>query len=390
MEPRRGQVAFSSKNPTPILNKTPTPELPLLEEAASELAGFDDFDLLPTAAMDCQHPWGVSTPATTLPASPEVVDSSEEQVSENDHEETHDAVPFWPDTQTWPQMWAEDQSCYNWAGVGQGHGFRDEATGVFCLPSTALPQTSAESYIPMWCLVENTDGLMRVTPCLDAMACNPPDDDGTYMNLWCWTRVEATGETVIVPCTDKNVSNASEQPDLAWLSPPSSVKAIDASEGAPEPPPQGAYVPEWVSGPVWPFNAQPTTLKLSGLPRELTQEDLLEILDREEFNGYYDFVYLPEDVRDTSDERYATINLTAHKYGLALAARLHGKKSWGVGDGSCSCTVTWSMPYQGLADLARFYRDKFKDDLKDSSHLHPQIFSRGWPVPFPSVVTKAA
>jgi len=412
MKPRQGHVFFSSKNPTPILSQSATPELPLLEEAACELAGFDDMQLLPSAAIDCEHPWGnESTPATTLPASPDG-SCSDEEASEGEREETADVVAFWP---------CEPKLCIKnsfldfdvsggKASVGRIRAASD-FTGMCALeqqgvvevlladltsPALTLPQASAASfvdeertdsgtYFAMWCLVEHVAGIMRVTPVSDGMICEPPSDGGNYTNLWCCTDVQPNGVQVIVPCTDKGLAEVAEQLDLTWMPPPVPLDDAAVVACAPPSPPADAYVPNWISGPVWPFNAKPTTLMLSKLPSELTQEDLLEVLDRHEFNGYYDFAFLPEDDVDQHNGRYAIINLIGHDYAKTLAARLHGKTSWGVSSAIDACKVTWALPYQGLDDLVRVYRDMLEQGPEVPSHLRPQIFSRGWPVSFPAV-----
>jgi len=367
VEKRAGHVCFSSKNPTPILCQSATPELPLLEEAASELAGCDDLQLLPSAAIDCEQPWGNEwTPATTLPASRDG-SAADEADSQSDRED--------PVTD----------------GVN------------FCLPSTPciLPQASPKffspeqmeisgSYFPMWCLMEQVAGVTRVTPVSDGNIGEPPSQDGIFTNLWCWSEMRPDGVTMIVPCTDKGVAEPVEQTDLSWMPPPLSLTDAAVVECAPAVPTETAYVPEWVSGPVWPFNSEPTTLMLTNLPSALNQEDLLEVLDREEFNGYYDFVYFPEAGETEDGGRYAVVNLIGHVFGKTLAARLHGKTSWGVKSDVGPCEVKWALPYQGLADLVRFYRDALEIDLGLPAHVRPQIFSRGWQVNLPEVAQSVA
>jgi len=181
----------------------------------------------------------------------------------------------------------------------------------------------------------------------------------------------------VVPCTDKCPS--AESAGAAPISPTC----------APAPPPSGSFAPLWFSGPYWPFNVAPTTLSISGLPQELTQDGFLEVLDREEFSGFYDFVFLPPAAASDKGTRNAIVNMTKHEYALALAARLHGKTSWGVGDGCDSCEVSWSLPLQGLSELIQVYRDSPESSPDVEAHLRPQLFSKGWPVPLPPPVPAA-
>mmetsp|Transcript_66136 Transcript_66136/g.123404 ORF Transcript_66136/g.123404 Transcript_66136/m.123404 type:complete len:376 (-) Transcript_66136:157-1284(-) len=156
---------------------------------------------------------------------------------------------------------------------------------------------------------------------------------------------------------------------------------------AKQPPPipqhEGAYRPRWVYGCSWPFNTAPTTLIAESLPVELTQSRLLEVLDDWGFCGYYDFVFLPVNLRTGRSQQHAIINVTRHSVGLALADRLHGFCEWGTGDGHKRCQVTWSLPTQGLAELVENHRNHPAMHEAVEGSLRPVLFSDGWQVPFP-------
>mmetsp|Transcript_58983 Transcript_58983/g.140836 ORF Transcript_58983/g.140836 Transcript_58983/m.140836 type:complete len:361 (+) Transcript_58983:200-1282(+) len=157
---------------------------------------------------------------------------------------------------------------------------------------------------------------------------------------------------------------------------------------AEQPPPipqhEGAYRPRWVYGWSWPFNTAPTTLIVENLPSELTQSRLLEVLDDWGFCGYYDFVFLPVNLRTGRSQRHALINVTRHSVGLALADRLHGFCDWGVGDGSRRCEANWSLPTQGLAELVENHRNHAAMHELVEGSLKPMLFTDGWQVPFPA------
>merc|ERR1719199_886048 len=112
----------------------------------------------------------------------------------------------------------------------------------------------------------------------------------------------------------------------------------------------------WVYGAEWPFCVAPTTLMLSNLPTDLLQEDLIEVLDKEGFSGFYDFLYLALDPNTHRNLGHAIVNLTRHEYGLALSALMHGRTSW-CGTITSECQVTWSIPLQGLSQLIEHYRN---------------------------------
>jgi hypothetical protein len=345
-------VFFSSRNPTP--------ELPLLEEAASELAGLDDLELLPAAAFDVDCHWhrAHETPATTLPASPHDEDAcssiSDEHHPAEDYKQSHSLVPLWPD-----------------APLLHEH---------LCIKNTFV----------------ELDEQMDEAPITRSRAVS----DFTGLRDY-----EALGVTEAIVDSFRRSELAEEQFHAAAIS------RLELSE------PQVQFVPMWVpieyvddawnSGmPLasatmewgtlyspecnsmqapshcWPLKAPPSTLILSHLPIELTLEDLLEVLDREEFSGLYDFVFLPG-VDAASRSRYAIVNLTKHEHGLELAARLHGKSDWGIAVGECTCEVTWYPRVQGLSELIRVYRDAPENQPEVPEGCRPQIFSEGWPVSFP-------
>lgn len=330
MRPR--QVIFNSKNPTP--------ELPLLEAAASELAAIDNLDLLPAAAFDSECQFAAtnrSTPATTLPATP----SDEDTYS----------------------------SCGS-DGLDFAQCLRKLPQSVSTLSCEAYWQE--DGYVPMWCRLQCENGKFCITPCAGGTDEDPPDTIDSYERLWCWVQVTDTG-TFIVPCTSKDAEQNFESFELPV--PTASFELTALPEGwLPQLSSESCYVPEWVPGPYWPFNVLPTTLVLSNVPPELTQECLLEVLDREEFSGLYDFVVL--------QDGHALVNATRHEYGIAMASRLHGRCSWGIGKETCACRVSWCLSVQGLADLVRTYRDAPENQPNVPEQLRPQLFSGGWPVPF--------
>jgi len=376
------RVGFSSRHATPS-SKHETPELPLLEGAAQELASLDEFQLLPAAAIDCCHGPGAWTPPTTtpntgLPASPDNDDATD---SEEEHTESAEEEP---------------------------HQLRT-------LPAVSLDPIKTSGcytegdYVPMWCWKHSLeDGQVLLVPFAEGVGEEPPipDIEGYCEKLWCWLQpADAhTGKpAMVVPFTDKaeveaDAAGGSDLLDVALGLSPSLDPDISPR------PPKGGHEPAWSCGPCWPFNRRPTTLSVSGLPQDCTQEELLEILDREEFSGLYDFVYLPPadkvqlfdleamagaseswadcEVEKAPAERCALINLTKHTHALALADRLHKKKSWGGASGSCC--VDWSLPCQSLAELIQVYRNvpgiRAPEGQED---ILPQVFKEGWPVPLP-------
>jgi len=127
----------------------------------------------------------------------------------------------------------------------------------------------------------------------------------------------------------------------------------------------------------------PTTVLVDNLPVDMSQADVLEVLDREGFSGLYNFVFVPTDANGQS-LGYAVVNVTRHICGVALGAVLQGRDYWGE-DVACTrpCKVTWSQPLQGLVDILRIYRNHPSNDDNVDENSRPQLFSAGFSVAFP-------
>eukprot|EP00927_Polykrikos_kofoidii_P050772 TRINITY_DN44646_c0_g1_i1.p1 TRINITY_DN44646_c0_g1~~TRINITY_DN44646_c0_g1_i1.p1 ORF type:complete len:379 (+),score=48.55 TRINITY_DN44646_c0_g1_i1:79-1215(+) len=153
---------------------------------------------------------------------------------------------------------------------------------------------------------------------------------------------------------------------------------------APPSPAAGSYLPIWKDDQLVGSGGPPSTLDVGNLPTTMWQEDFVEILDREGFSGFYDFVYMPFDISAGKSFGKAVVNLTRHEYGLALAARLHGRSQWGgFGISTAPCEVNWSGDVQGFTDLVGRYRDGPENMDEVPTEHRPLVFSQGWPEPFP-------
>jgi len=150
-------------------------------------------------------------------------------------------------------------------------------------------------------------------------------------------------------------------------------------------PPEGKplFKPKWHYGNVWPFNSAPTTLLIGNLPEELTQMQLLAVLDNLGFCGFYDFVYLPCNLKTERHLGQAIVNLTRHSYAVTLATHMHQFTDWGVGDGEVASSVKWSLPMQGLMEHVEHYRNDPAMHESVDDTLRPMVFADGWRAHFP-------
>jgi len=234
---------------------------------------------------------------------------------------------------------------------------------------------------------------MEVAGTLMQMLCRIYRDDSSGMSIvpvmgndvaadcehevfWCFVQPQKDGNVLITPCTDPTACGIFVDASGAPLESASEVV------GAPKRPLQGSHIPMWVYGAQAPFTVAPTTLILSSLPDDLTQEDFIEILDKEGYSGFYDFAHIPFDPDRRCNLGYAIVNLTRHEYGLALSALMHGRTSW-CGATASECQATWSVPMQGITQIMDHYKDHAAclDDVP--SDMRPTFFASGWPRPLP-------
>lgn len=335
----RGHVTISSKHATP--------ELPVLTGAACELASLDEFTRLPSAAIDRGE---APTPTTGVPQSPAEEDSADES----------------PESSPSP-VGALAEPC-----PGPSPELASAMQFLAPIPMYVGPDGG---YVAMWCSVrEAEDGSALITPRADGSCEQPPQDlsppEGPLTRLWCWAQPDGQGGLLVAPCTSK--SQAVD--DGAWGQGP----ATKAHAHGPVASPAASQLPDWPAGPFWPFNAPPTTLEISKLPEDFTQEDLLEVLDREEFSGLYDFVFLRPGGKGP---RTALVNFVANEHAHALAARLRHRALWTAEGQQGACGLDWSRNTQGLEELVEIHRNLLRRGA--GAEGTPQLFEGGWPVEMP-------
>jgi len=402
---------------------TATPELPLLEAASEKLRELEaesesDFDLLPAAALDlkqqdqCEYLLSYLTndgftPATATPATPAVARDEASDVCSSTPQ-SQDA-PLLRDLPIVSDMFFSEKNTFlepvaadvEDLCVRRGRAF-SEFTGLLVMRADDIKEIAVQklkqplpnvfhseecndeshdcqqgSYVPMWCRVRQLGVSQYVEPCpnLSDYAEQPLSDycDPTveYEQLWCWQQWTPLG-LAVVPYTEK-------QPDRED---DGTTRAEEMC--APVAPKANAYKPAWNHGPCWPFNAKPTSLMFSALPQELSQETFIEILDKHELCGYYDFVFMPCDFCTGQNQGSAIVNFTKHKYGLAAAALFHGRTAWGVGYKAEACQVNWSVEAQGLSDLVERYSNVAQNHASVPEEMRPQLYSEGWPTAFPA------
>mmetsp|Transcript_22195 Transcript_22195/g.39093 ORF Transcript_22195/g.39093 Transcript_22195/m.39093 type:complete len:361 (+) Transcript_22195:227-1309(+) len=355
--------------PSPFLGPSTSP-LHKLMHKSPELSGQAvrdlELELLPATPISCKVSGG---PVRTACWADETDSVTSECGHEREIETLKTTSP--PDSSQWGEAEQESQ-------LSSISGYEQVPLWEVSEAFVAEAEEQCARCLPLWCRVEQDDKFgLRIEPFLHMKPFMDEDaaaecvaQGGSCEIFYCQVSYHYTGGTLITPCTDASMC---EGADLEPLQAPSEAEA----SCAPPSPPEGSYAPVWVYGPRWPYNVAPTTLTISNLPEDFTQEDMIEILDKEGFSGFYDFVFLPPSDADAGkDSAFAIVNLTHHAYGLALAARLHGRPH-------CGGQVSWSLPLQGLTALEEHYSKHPANSDEVPSELRPTLFTGGFPKPLP-------
>jgi hypothetical protein len=131
-----------------------------------------------------------------------------------------------------------------------------------------------------------------------------------------------------------------------------------------------------------------TTIMLRNLPKNLTRNSLVAMLDEKHLRGKYDFVYLPQDYKHHVGFGYAFVNFTVASDAESCMTLFEGYSNWPMTSEKV-CTVGWSNQEQhGIdAHIERFRNSPVMHaDVPDE--YKPMIFIEGERLPFPEPTTK--
>jgi hypothetical protein len=115
------------------------------------------------------------------------------------------------------------------------------------------------------------------------------------------------------------------------------------------------------------------------LPQDLCQDDLLEVLDKLGFGGFYDFVFMPPAFGTQTTQGRALVNFVNHRAALSFASRFAVMDLAGVAAARAP-EAQWSLPLQGLDALVARYR--VHPANFEGSLCKPLVFHGGFLVPF--------
>jgi len=119
-----------------------------------------------------------------------------------------------------------------------------------------------------------------------------------------------------------------------------------------------------------------TTVMLRNLPNNYTRAMVSTMMDKENFKGKYDFLYLPIDFRSKANLGYAFVNLVDEKQVKAFWKVFDGYTRW-VLPSAKVCSVSWSGPHQGQQAHVDRYRDSPIMHSSVPDEFKPAIFAQG-------------
>lgn len=126
---------------------------------------------------------------------------------------------------------------------------------------------------------------------------------------------------------------------------------------------------------------------LQNIPNSYTRNMMLELLDKHDFKGLYNLVYLPIDFNTNAGFGYAFVNFVDTESAELFMTRFQGFRGWATPSGKV-LNATWSNAHQGLEAHVERYRNSPVMHDSVSDELKPAIFVNGERVPFPPPTKK--
>lgn len=186
------------------------------------------------------------------------------------------------------------------------------------------------------------------------------------------------------PSNAQKIALTQELPSGAWLGGHNMMTA-DAMVMA--------YLTSMYAGasPAGAYTSGYTTVMLRNIPNRYTREKLVEIMNQD-YEGKYDFVYLPIDFNSKCNVGYAFINFRQPADSVQFIKDFHGQKTKLVlpGFGSTKvCEVSYARVQGSEANMDNLRDDKFIEKLNERPEWQPLFFdSDGKEIPFAQTLGK--
>merc|ERR1712190_75564 len=118
-----------------------------------------------------------------------------------------------------------------------------------------------------------------------------------------------------------------------------------------------------------------------------TREELLDLIDRQGFQGLYDFFYLPLSFQTKLNQGYAFINFATVQSFERFQEQFSGFNDWRVLSDSI-CEVSLSDKFCNKDDCVELYRNSAVMHECVEDRFKPVLLENGQRVPFPEPTKK--
>lgn len=125
-----------------------------------------------------------------------------------------------------------------------------------------------------------------------------------------------------------------------------------------------------------------TTVMMRNIPNNITRDKLIKLINDEGFQGDYNLLYLPVDLKNRVGLGYAFINFVGNEQAQNFSKHFTDFSNWNM-ESEKVCEVKWSDALQGLEEHVERYRDcpVMHESIPDE--FKPVLFKDGERVPFP-------
>lgn len=124
-----------------------------------------------------------------------------------------------------------------------------------------------------------------------------------------------------------------------------------------------------------------TTVLLRNLPSHFSRDAVAEVLDREGFEGRYDFVYVPSKFKTWVVIGHAFVNMVTPLDAQAAERHFQGL-AWPGASGTI-CDANWSRSQQGLEALVERFRNSPVMHGSVPDAVRPAVYAAGLRTFFP-------
>jgi hypothetical protein len=130
-----------------------------------------------------------------------------------------------------------------------------------------------------------------------------------------------------------------------------------------------------------------TTVMMRNIPFEYTRDDILELIDRQGFNGLYDLLCLPVDFQTELNHGYVFINFVTLQDAADFKNHFQAFSDWDLPSDN-TCEVTWFDSTHNIDSHIQRYRDSPLMHESVEDRFKPVLFKDGLRMAFPEPTKK--